>query len=87
MGLPVVSTDVAGAKELVEDQQTGFIVPQQAHEKLADRITSLLDNPEKRMIMGLAGRRRVEEHFSFSQRLRRIEGLYEEIVNKRLTVR
>ena len=28
MGLPVVTTDVAGTKELVIDGQTGFVVPQ-----------------------------------------------------------
>jgi hypothetical protein len=33
--------------------------------------------------MGLAGRRRVESEFSFSNRLRKIEDLYEEVVNVR----
>jgi len=82
LGCPVVTTDVAGAKELVVDQETGFVVPQRAHEELAERIIQLLDDKVRRIQMGHAGRRRVEEHFSFSQRLLRIEEYYERIVSQ-----
>ena len=84
LGRPVVTTDVAGAKELVLDQETGFVVPQKAHEDLGQRIITLLDDKERRLYMGNAGRRRVEEKFSFSQRLRHIEQLYEQIVAQKI---
>ena len=84
IGCPVVTTDVAGAKELVVDQETGFVVPQQAHEDLGHCITTLLDDKERRLYMGQAGRRRVEDKFSFSQRLRCIEQYYEQIVTKKI---
>ncbi len=80
MGLPVVTTDVAGTKELVIDGQTGFVVPQRDVHGLADAIIAVLDDGRHRLRMGQAGRQRVERDFSFAQRLRRVEELYERIL-------
>jgi glycosyltransferase involved in cell wall biosynthesis len=76
MGLPVVTTDVAGAKELVIDGQTGFVLPQGDGHGLAHATLALADNDSLRARMGRAGRARVEREFSFTQRLQRIEELY-----------
>jgi glycosyltransferase involved in cell wall biosynthesis len=81
LGIPVVTTDVAGAKELVVDGETGVVMPQQDVEGLASAMLSILGENDRRLRMGLAGRRRVESEFSFSNRLRKIEDLYEEVVN------
>jgi glycosyltransferase involved in cell wall biosynthesis len=80
MGLPVVTTDVAGAKELVLDGQTGYVLPQGDAASLARAILILAADRALRQQMSQAGRQRVEREFSFATRLRRIEGLYEEIV-------
>jgi glycosyltransferase involved in cell wall biosynthesis len=83
LGLPVVTTDVAGAKELVVDCETGYVVPQQDVEGLANAILSVLGENHRRLCMGQAGRQRVESEFSFSRRLRRVEDLYEQILRSR----
>ena len=80
MGLPVVTTDVAGAKELVSDGQTGYVLSQGDAAGLARAITAVAADESLRQRMSQAGRRRVEREFSFATRLRRIEGLYEEIL-------
>jgi len=80
LGKPVVTTDVAGAKELVDHGITGYVVSQRSPDELATRILTLLDAPELRKQMGQASRVRIEEHFSFTQRLRRIETLYGNIL-------
>ncbi len=49
-GLPVIATDVAGNRELIEPEATGLLVPFGDTAALADAISTLLDNP------GLAGR-------------------------------
>ena len=77
MGLPVVTTDVAGAKELVIDGQTGFVFPQGDAQGLSQALAELLDDDRLRLRMGQAGRKRVEQEFSFAQRMQRIEDLYE----------
>jgi glycosyltransferase involved in cell wall biosynthesis len=80
MGLPVVTTDVAGAKELVVDGLTGFVRPQRDATGLAAVATTLGIDAELRIKMGAAGRERIEHEFSFTGRLARIEDLYEQVV-------
>jgi glycosyltransferase involved in cell wall biosynthesis len=84
MGLPVVTTDVAGAKELVLDQETGFILPQGAVQGIAHAILRLAENDALRKRMGRASRERVEQEFSFASRLQHIEALYERLLEARV---
>jgi glycosyltransferase involved in cell wall biosynthesis len=63
MGLPVVTTPVGGIVDVVEDGKTGFLVPRDGLEALADRIRRLRGDRSLRLEMGAAGRRRVESHF------------------------
>lgn len=76
MGLPVVTTDAGGTRELVLDGQTGYIVPQRDIDSLAHAIIKLINDAALRQRMGHAGRERVEDEFSFRRRLQRIEALY-----------
>ena len=80
MGLPVVTTDVAGAKELVLDGQTGYLLPQGDEIGIASALTTLTMNDTLRRQMGRMGRERVQREFSFSTRLRCIEALYEKLL-------
>ncbi len=82
LGLPVVTTDVAGAKELVAHGKTGFVVPQGDPERMAQAMLDILSNEDTRKLMGKAGRLRIEQEFSFQQRLNRIEDLYCQIVGQ-----
>jgi glycosyltransferase involved in cell wall biosynthesis len=65
-GVPVVSTAVGGAPELVEEGVTGFLVPAGDPTALADRILNALASEERRHDMGAQGRRRVLEQFTFA---------------------
>lgn len=50
-GTPVIASEVGGLAFLVEDGKTGFLVPSRDPTALADRITRLLQNPEKQAYM------------------------------------
>jgi glycosyltransferase involved in cell wall biosynthesis len=76
VGLPVVTTDVAGTSELVLDGQTGYVVPQGDVERLAHAMVTLVADAKLRQRMAQAGRERIEREFSFTHRLQRIEALY-----------
>jgi glycosyltransferase involved in cell wall biosynthesis len=76
VGLPVVTTDVAGTSELVLDGQTGYVVPQGDVDRLAQAMVTLVANRQLRQRMGQAGRERIEREFSFTHRLQCIEALY-----------
>jgi colanic acid/amylovoran biosynthesis glycosyltransferase len=58
-GLPVVSTDVGGMAEVVEDGVNGFLVPPRSPAVTAERVVRLMHDPELRGSMGAEARRRV----------------------------
>jgi glycosyltransferase involved in cell wall biosynthesis len=80
-GLPVVSTRVGGADELVEHQVTGELVPPQSPEALSAALARLVNDPQQRAAMGAAGRRRVETMFELTATMRRYETLYRDLVD------
>jgi colanic acid/amylovoran biosynthesis glycosyltransferase len=63
-GVPVVSTQVAGNSDLVENGVNGYLVPPGDRVSLADRIQMLLSNAELRNQFGAAGRAKVEAEFN-----------------------
>jgi N,N'-diacetylbacillosaminyl-diphospho-undecaprenol alpha-1,3-N-acetylgalactosaminyltransferase len=63
MGLPVVTTDVVGCRETVDEGVTGFIVPSHNGVALAQAIEKLLLNPFLREKMGKAGREKAIKEF------------------------
>ena len=67
LGLPVVATAVSGNPEAVEHGVTGLLVPPESATALADALVTLLADPELRLRMGEAGRRRVEELFAIER--------------------
>ncbi|MFB8042739.1 glycosyltransferase family 4 protein, partial [Streptomyces hydrogenans] len=72
-GLPVVAGDSGGAPDAVLDGETGWVVRGESAEDTADRVTTLLLDPELRARMGERGRAWVEEKWRWdllAERLR-----------------
>jgi phosphatidyl-myo-inositol dimannoside synthase len=63
-GLPVIVGNSGGAPETVRDGDTGFVVPSDDHQLLAERLSLLLDNPALAQRIGSRGRRYVSANFS-----------------------
>ena len=67
--LPVVATPAGDSPRIVQDGETGFLLPlaaDQAVQALADRLVELAADPERRAGMGAAGRHRVEEVYALN---------------------
>ena len=65
-GVPQVAGDSGGAAEAVDDGQTGIIVRHpDDHREVARAFESLLDDPARRALMGVAARRRAVDEFSY----------------------
>jgi len=90
---PVVASATGGILEVVVDEATGYLVPFEADpvttfptdakkfaKDLAERLTGLLKDPEKARRMGEAGRKRVEEHFSWTAIAAQTIKLYESLI-------
>ena len=93
---PVVASATGGILEVVVDGYTGHLVPfaadettgfptepQQFSRDLAEKLTELLDDPEKAKQMGEAGRRRVEERFSWTAIAAQTIDLYRDLIAAR----
>lgn len=65
MGLPVVSTRVGAIPEIVEDRKTGILVDPDNPAALAIAIEEMLANPSMMEGMGLKGRDRVIQNFTW----------------------
>lgn len=77
-GISCVVTDVGDSALIVGD--TGRVVPPKDPEALADAWHELLTmSPGERVRLGLAARRRIEEHFSLSDAVAQYEQLYKEL--------
>lgn len=74
--LPVVATDVGDVGRLVEDGETGYVVPVRSPEAIAGALRKLLTDPDLRRRLGEAGRRRAEEHFSSQATARAVSEIY-----------
>jgi glycosyltransferase involved in cell wall biosynthesis len=82
-GKPLVATDIPGCREAVVDGETGLLVPPKNPIALAAALQKLIESPELRARMGIAGRRRVEQYFSDSIICRETLLVYEALVNRR----
>ena len=78
-GTPVVASQVGGLAFLVQDGITGYTVPTSDPQALADRLLTLIKDPELRNNMG---RRAAEfaKDFSWQNIAERISSLYLEII-------
>lgn len=74
-GLPCVGTRVGAVPEIIDEGETGFVVPPGDDGALADAIDALLEDPARARAMGLAGRERVAARWRWSQVAERLEGL------------
>jgi len=63
-GLPVIATDVGGAKDLMEHGISGWLVPPREPQAFAHAVLALAHDPSLRSNLGQAARQRIEEHFT-----------------------
>ncbi len=69
MSLPVLSTRVAGVPKLIEDGDNGLLCPIGDAGALATGMARLLDDAPLRQAFASAGRRTIEQRFTFRQRM------------------
>jgi glycosyltransferase involved in cell wall biosynthesis len=80
-GKPVVASEVGGLPELITTE-TGILVPPGKPDELKNAMYDLMVNPARRLQMGLAGRERVEKHFSIKTMAEGYYQLYKRLVDK-----
>lgn len=64
LGTPCISTDVTGIPEVIQDNNTGLMVPQRNPDDLAKAISRILDEPELGQRLAANARRQIDEYFN-----------------------
>lgn len=65
--LPVISTQVAGVPEIIDDQQTGYLTPQKDPDAMAKAMANLLGDVNRIRRMGEQARLKAESHFDLNK--------------------
>ena len=76
---PVV-TDLPANREWINDGENGFIVPQNDHQALAEKIVYLIDNSEIRAKFGKINRKLIVDRAEYNKEMEKTEKLYERII-------
>ena len=80
MGTPVVSTDVTGIPEVLEDGLTGLAVPQRDSSALAAACLRLLEDAGLRKNLSVNARQLIEDRFDIRQNSRELRDLFSRIL-------
>lgn len=77
-GIPVVASNLGGSKELVKDNESGFIFKAGDYKDLAEKLRILIENPELRKKFGDEGRKIMKEN-TYNCQVRKLNGIYDSL--------
>jgi glycosyltransferase involved in cell wall biosynthesis len=80
--LPVVSTDVGGVRDIVLDNESGFIINKGDIETYIEKLRLLVENYELRVKFAQTGRDFVKERFGYHRLISDMSSYYKELLNK-----
>jgi glycosyltransferase involved in cell wall biosynthesis len=81
-GMPVITSDVGGCKELVEDGVNGYLVPRGDLNTLISRLRYLANSQALRVSMGNESRRRYENGFTFDRMFEKTFKVYRQVISR-----
>ncbi|MFZ2484663.1 MAG: glycosyltransferase family 4 protein [Minisyncoccia bacterium] len=82
-GKPVISTPYGGAKEIIENGVTGYIIDPFNTDEMARKIVDLFKDSEKAKSFGKAGHERIKSHFNLEKKVEEILDCYKYLINGR----
>lgn len=77
---PIVTTDTPGCRDIVRHGYNGLLVAPRRPDLLANALTELIDDKEKRLAMGRNGRALVEQEFRIEIVVQQTLDVYEELL-------
>ncbi|MFA5358326.1 MAG: glycosyltransferase family 4 protein [Patescibacteria group bacterium] len=78
---PVIASNLAGVRTVVDDGLTGFLVEPRNVSDLADKIDRILSNDSLAQKMGEAGAEKVKEKYTWPEIAKQIDRVYREVVS------
>jgi glycosyltransferase involved in cell wall biosynthesis len=78
-----IAYDVSGSRDLVQDGETGYLVPDRRPDLLAGKVLDLLQDPQKTSSFGAAARKKIEMNYTWEIITQRYVDLYEQLLELR----
>lgn len=79
MGRPIITSDIPGCKELVDNGINGYTIPAKDSSSLAEAILKFIELPqENKIVMARRSREKAEKQFDIRMVLRRYDSILEE---------
>lgn len=72
-GVPVISTDAEGPREILHHEADGILVPRGDREKLADAMVALITNPARAEKLGSEGAKLVAQEYTMQAMANRLK--------------
>jgi glycosyltransferase involved in cell wall biosynthesis len=79
-GVPVISTDVGGVKDILSEGETGFVVPKKDSLAFAEKLELLIEKKEIRDKMSQNGWNFVRDKFHYTTLVKNMENYYTELI-------
>jgi len=76
-GLLPIRSPSAGARDQIDDGETGYLIDPHDPEALADRLVAIAGDPDRRRRVADAARRKMEARFTISALCDRTEAVYD----------
>ncbi len=76
-GLPIVSTNVGGLPEMIENNKTGLLSKPAKARDLAEKIKLLIDNKTLRQELGMCAEEKVKAEFSLEKMVEETKNIYQ----------
>jgi len=82
-GLPIIASDVGGVRELIQDEESGFLIPKGDSVRLTERITQLMTDQNKLNEMSICARKNFEKNFTVDKMIKETENYYFKILDEK----
>jgi glycosyltransferase involved in cell wall biosynthesis len=83
LGLPVVTSDIPIYRDVVENSGCGLVADPESPEDVADKVATLISDPERARYMGGKGRRAVQDNFNWKKEGEKLVQFYDTIIATR----
>jgi glycosyltransferase involved in cell wall biosynthesis len=82
--IPVISTDVGGVKDIILEDETGFVVPKNNPNKFAEKLLELIEDKKKRKKMSQNGWSFVKDNFHYQRLVNDMGNYYHNLLRNKL---
>lgn len=82
-GIPVITTNVGGVKDIILENETGFVVPLGQQALFTQKLVYLIENEKKREKMSQNGWNHVEQKFHYQTLVQNMDKLYRHLLTEK----